>query len=256
MKKLFTLVTLLASMSLFFSCNQKQDTTIDQTPGLQTYTLTLSATKTPSTKELVLSGSTLNSVWGANDEVEVLYGEPKVNVGTLRPLSTGSATAVLSGTITASISPNDWVDLQFKGDFTAQDGSLEKVADWMKAWFQVESIDANKVIVPKASVGTADADGNVLFNNWTSIVRFNLKKKSDDSNLSASKMIIKTANHNLEGGSSNMLTVSVNGSASTLYVAVAHLDSNGDPQSDNYQIFVNTSDGVYSCSHTGKCLHN
>lgn len=248
MKKIaIILLTVCTAVSILSSCNKDVNIVSGNETNIQTYTLTLPASKAPSTKALVLEGGELKSVWGENDVVNVY--KSSTLIGTLSPQTTGEAYAVLSGTLTGDINIGDWIDLEFKGNFASQDGSLDNVADWMKAWFQVGSIDNNRVIVP--ADGECSKDGIVTFRNWTSIVRFNLKKKSDNSNLSASKMVIKTTNRGLEGSSSNMLTVIPGGSASSMYVAIANLYE-GTAASDDYEIFVNASDGIYSCKATGK----
>ena len=252
MKKLFTLVALLASMSLFFSCNQKQDTTIDQTPGLQTYTLTISAVKNVSTKKLVLNGSSLDAVWAAGEVVKV-YKEG-VEIGSISPVSPGSAESVLSGTVTvAGLAVNDWINLVLGGDFSGQDGSLENIHDFAKAWFQVGSIEGNAIIpkIPSANESTVDASGNVYFNNWTAIVRFNVKK--DGANLSVKDLTIRTKTGDPAGFTDKKLTISPSPATNQIYVALSNYD--GDtPVVDDYEILVTSASDnvVYSCLATTK----
>lgn len=250
MKKIvISLVAVMASALFFSSCNKEQNTPSDQTPELKTYTLTISATKSVSTKQLVLSGSTLNAVWGAGEVVKVYKGSSEI--GTLSPVSTGSASAVLSGTVTvAGLAADEWIDLVFGGDLSGQDGTLANIHDWAKAWFQVGSIDGNK-IVPKASEGCADGEGNISFNNWTSIVRFNVTK--DSSPLSVSEMVITAKTGEPDGGSGHKLTITPSPAASSVFVALSNYDGD-DPIADTYEILVTSaSDGkTYTCVASGK----
>lgn len=252
MKKiLFVIVAALVSLSIFSSCENKQNTTSDQSSELKTYTLTINAAKSLSTKQLVLdgSGNTLNAVWGAGEVVKVYKGSSEI--GTLSPLTTGSADAVLSGTVTvAGLAADDWIDLHFGGDLSGQDGSLENIHDWAKAWFQVDHIDGN-AIVPKVSVGTADASGSVLFNNWTAIVRFNVKKGGVD--LSVSNLTISADKGYPAGASGHKLTITPTTATNQIYVALSNYD--GDTAvPDNYEILVTSSvDGnTYTCSASNK----
>ncbi len=247
MKKYF-IITLTTLVSLFIvsSCTSKQDTTASITPEFKTYTLTVTAEKSISTKQLVLDGNTLNAVWGKNDVVDVYAKGSKV--GTISPLTTGSATAVLSGEVTFPVSTfnvsEDYVDLVLGGDLSGQDGSLTNIKDWAKAWFKVESI-TETAIVPK---------GDVVFNNWTSIVRFNVKKGG--SELNVSNMTINVKDGSPAGftvqSSYKYLTVTPTQSTNQLYVSLSNLDNNGDAIKDTYVILVTSAEDnkVYSCLAT------
>lgn len=250
MKKLIVIAAALISTFLFSSCNKEQsvvgDTTI--TPELKTYTLTIEASIDPSTKQLGLTGNTLNAVWATGEEVMVMAGEPKQQIGTLYPTSAGSENTVLSGTVDITgLSKDSWIDLEFGGVGSGQDGTLAHAHDWAKAWFQIGSINTEeKTIVPKADSGTADKDGKVQFNNWTAIVRFIVKKGVD--NLKVSKMVIKTTNGDPYGSDSKILTISPASATNELFVSLYNYD--GDtPVTDDYEIIVTDEDG---CSYSRK----
>lgn len=244
MKKIIlVLSSLLASAFVFSSCDQDKNMSSEQPVVEQkTYTLTIGASKSNLTKALQLDGNTLNAVWGAGEVVKV-YARSN-QVGTLSPLTTGSASAVLSGTVSlpGDFRTNDeYIDLVFGGDLSGQDGSLANIRDWAKAWFQVERIEGS-VIVPK---------GDVVFNNWTSIVRFNIKKGGSDLNVS--QMVIRTTTGEPAGSTDKKITVTPTPAASTLYVSLANY-SGDDPIADTFEILVtDASDGaIYSCIATGK----
>ena len=248
----YSFAALLFAAVAFSSCAKEQDTLDEQTPELKTYSLTIEASKGIDTKQLVLDGNTLNAVWGAGEVVKVYKGSDEI--GTLTPQTTGSAEAVLTGTVTvAGLNADDWIDLVYGGDLTGQDGSLATLSsshDYAKAWFQVGSISGNK-IVPKPSIECADAEGKISFVNWEAIVRFNVKKGG--SAFSVSKMeIIATTGSPINDGAKK-LTITPGSNTSELYVALHNYD--GDtPVSDNYEIVVtDPTDGrEYFCKATGK----
>ena len=145
MKYTYFFAAILACISVLASCNKEQLESPKENTDSNLYTLTISASKELVTKQLSLdgTGNTLNAVWAEGEVVKVLYGEPKVEVGTLSPLSYGSADAVLSGTVDVSgMEAGHYIDLVFGGDLSGQDGSLENLSkyhDWAKAWFTIKS---------------------------------------------------------------------------------------------------------------------
>lgn len=248
-KVLYSLSAILFAAAAFTSCSKENDAPVEQTSELKTYTLTIEAAKSVDTKQLVLEGSTLNAVWAAGEVVKVYKGSSEI--GTLSPTTTGSASTVLTGTVTvAGLAAEDWIDLVFGGDLSAQDGSLANVKDWAKAWFQVGSIEGT-AIVPKTSEGTADASGNVLFNNWTSIVRFNVKKGG--ANLNVSDLTLRTVSGDLAGSVDKKLTITPASATNSLFVSLSNY-SGDTPVVDDYEILVTSAeDGlVYSCTAANK----
>lgn len=240
-KSLISFFAIAATLFFFSSCGKEQTTPTEQhTSEPQTYTLTISATKAPSTKSYVLDGTTLNTVWDSNDEVVVLRGNSDEELGRLYPLTSGTSETVLSGSITGTVNVNDWLDLWYGEGLNNQNGTLESLSanhsDRAKAWFQVESIDGS-TIVPKEGVS---------FNNWQAIVKFTIKNGDDD--LSISKMVIKAANGNLEGGDGHELTITPSSPSSVLFVAI----DNSTLTTDNYEIRVQASDEWYSLPATNK----
>ena len=92
MKKILFIAAGLLALA---ACNKA-----DSQPEQATYELSVEATVAPATKGLSLSGKTINAVWASGDAVTVFNGTS--SIGTLTPQSTGSATTVLKGSITAS----------------------------------------------------------------------------------------------------------------------------------------------------------
>lgn len=248
-KVLYSLSAILFAAAAFTSCSKENDAPVEQTSELKTYTLTIEAAKSVDTKQLVLEGSTLNAVWAAGEVVKVYKGSSEI--GTLSPTTTGSASTVLTGTVTvAGLATEDWIDLVFGGDLSAQDGSLANVKDWAKAWFQVGSIEGT-AIVPKADSGCADASGNVSFNNWTAIVRFNVKKGG--ANLNVSDLTVRTASGDPAGSVEKKLTITPASATNSLFVSLSNY-SGDTPVEDDYEILVTSAeDGlVYTCTAEDK----
>ncbi len=248
-KVLYSLSAILFAAAAFTSCSKENDAPVEQTSELKTYTLTIEAAKSVDTKQLVLEGSTLNAVWAAGEVVKVYKGS--FEIGTLSPTTTGSASTVLTGTVTvAGLAAEDWIDLVFGGDLSAQDGSLANVKDWAKAWFQVGSIEGT-AIVPKASSGCADASGNISFNNWTAIVRFNVKKGG--ANLNVSDLTVRTASGDPAGSVEKKLTITPASATNSLFVSLSNY-SGDTPVEDDYEILVTSAeDGlVYTCTAEDK----
>lgn len=248
-KVLYSLSAILFAAAAFTSCSKENDAPVEQTSELKTYTLTIEAAKSVDTKQLVLEGSTLNAVWAAGEVVKVYKGYSEI--GTLSPTTTGSASTVLTGTVTvAGLAAEDWIDLVFGGDLSAQDGSLANVKDWAKAWFQVGSIEGT-AIVPKAGSGCADASGNISFNNWTAIVRFNVKKGG--ANLNVSDLTVRTASGDPAGSVEKKLTITPASATNSLFVSLSNY-SGDTPVEDDYEILVTSAeDGlVYTCTAEDK----
>ena len=146
MKKTSLIIAAAFTMAGLASCNRTA-----QDPEFTTYTLTVEASKDAlATRALELNGRTLNTVWGEDDEVVVFKGTNKI--GTLIPQSTGSASAVLKGSVTTSglssgtrltlLTPrNTW-------KYTSQDGTLDLLSsdyDYAKAEITVSSVNGSTV---------------------------------------------------------------------------------------------------------------
>ena len=164
MKKTTLIIAAAFTMAGLASCNRTA-----QDPEFTTYTLTVEASKDAlAIRALELNGRTLNMIWGEDDEVIVLKGTSKI--GTLVPQSTGSASAVLKGSVTTSglssgtrltlITPrNTW-------KYTSQDGTLDLLSsdyDYATADITVSSVNGSNVEASAAS-----------FENQQAIVMFTL----------------------------------------------------------------------------------
>ncbi|MBR6347103.1 MAG: hypothetical protein IKR69_06920 [Bacteroidales bacterium] len=195
MKKLY-FITLAAIVAMMVSCAKENNDSnssevVDNTPKV-VMSLSVNAQKAEdlSAKALGLSGSALNAFWGDNDEVKVYKKGNPALIGTLAPQTSGSATAVLAGGLTETVSVGDVLSLVFPREvrsYSGQIGTLADIAenfDYAIASVSVESVDGSKVSASDAS-----------FVNQQAIVKFTLKDKgNNDALISASKLTIFSGN--------------------------------------------------------------
>lgn len=236
-----------ASLLALAACNKT-----DNQPELATYELTVEATVAPATKGLSLSGSTLNAVWASSDKVIVYNGTSKI--GTLTPQSTGSATASLKGTITASgISTGTQLTLLTPREnwlYSGQKGELAKIAA-NNAYAQA------KVTVTSVS-GSNVSTGKAAFENQQAIVKFSLQD-AGGSPIVPDELEIEAA--------SNKLVRSFNASMAPLYgslsivpeddisdIWVALRNENGS--ADTYTLTATAGKKVYKATKSGVLFQN
>ena len=164
----------LAIISLCISsCSEKES--IENNISYQsTYTISVNASKSMGsmTRALSLDDKTLNTYWG-DGEVVYVYNTEGTNIGTLTPNTTGSASTVLTGTITTTgLSVNNQLTLSFPRttiNYSGQDGTLSSIAskyDYAQANVTIKSINGNNIT-------TSDAN----FENQQAIVKFTLMDK-------------------------------------------------------------------------------
>ena len=245
MKKTLIIAAALAVAGLA-SCNRTA-----QDPEFTTYTLTVDASKDAiATRALELNGKALNAVWGDEDQVLVLNGTTKI--GTLEPQSTGSASASLKGTITASglstgtklmlITPSE------KWKYTNQEGSLDLLStdyDYATAEVTVTSVSGSDVVASAAS-----------FENKQAIIKFTLQNASGAA-LKVDELEISAAGGKLvrefkvSGGAYTPvygnLSIVPSPASNVLYVAMRNENSG----SDTYTLTATVGSDVYTCTKSG-----
>ena len=212
MTNIRTLAALLIASATFAACSS-DDNIIDQQPaqpaGPQVYTMTVEATKgDDGTRALADGGNKLTSTWTAGDEVEVWTSNgTTTKYGTLTAQSDGASTT-LTGTLTTKPSDGETLTLKYLSpSYSSQDGtltgnetSIDKVCDYATATVTA-TVDGDNVT-------TTDA----TFENQQAVVKFTLKNKANDSELSATKLFV-TAN-------GTIYTVTPSSAASEIYVAI------------------------------------
>jgi hypothetical protein len=177
MKTLFKSIVYYAFLTIvglcISSCSEKEN--IENSINYQnTYTISVNASKSMGslTRALSLEGKTLNAYWGEGEVVNVFNAEG-ANIGTLTPETTGSASTVLTGTITTTgLSVNDQLTLSFPRttiNYSGQNGTLSSIAskyDYAQANVTIKSINGNNITTSNAS-----------FDNQQAIVKFTLMDK-------------------------------------------------------------------------------
>ena len=203
-KDIRTLAALLMAGAAFTACSDKDDIIGEQSVNPVTkYTMTVNATKgeDATTRGLSLSGKTLNVKWANTDEVSVFPASSWLTpLGTLTAAASDNGSTSLTGDLTSAPTAGDQLNLLFPRatwDYTGQTGvllsaanSIEKKYDYAQANVEVASVDGNKI--------TTTGDAN--FASQQAIVKFILKKKSDNSSLNASSLTVSAASKKLVTG--------------------------------------------------------
>ena len=183
----YILAVVLFAASAFTACSNN-DEQVDGLP-VNTYTITVNATKgddtssAPSNRALSFVGSQLNASWKQGEQVTVYNTTKDVALtGNLTAQSDGASTT-LSGTLTGSVDVNDELTLKFLSpNYASQDGTLDYIAancDYATATVTVSSINGNNITTSPAS-----------FINQQAIVKFSLKDKANNNDLSASQLVV------------------------------------------------------------------
>lgn len=161
------------------------------------YSLTVNASKTSVTKGLDPSATGLDATWKDGDKVAVYAAGTRI--GTLSPVTIGTADTQLQGTITETLSQGAQLDLLFVGQdtdndrtwtYTGQKGTLSDIAanyDFAKAQVTVTSVSGDNLTATDAN-----------FENQQAVVKFTLK--SGDSPLPVHSLRISTNSGKLVTG--------------------------------------------------------
>lgn len=207
-----TLVALLMVGATVTSCSSDDtiaDQPVQQPAGPQVYTMTVEATKGgDETRALNLDGNKLNATWTAGDEVEVWTEDgTTTKYGELTAESDGASTK-LTGTLTTKPSDGETLTLKYlspnyssqDGTLTGTDNSIDKVCDYATATVTA-TVDGDNVTTTAAA-----------FENQQAVVKFTLKNKANDSDLSATKLVVAVGSTEYE--------VNPESAASEIYVAI------------------------------------
>lgn len=233
----YLLAVVLFAASAFTACsnNDEQASVLP----VNTYTITVNATKgddassAPSNRALSIPGSQLIASWTKDDVVAVYKSE--TYLGNLKALSSGVSTT-LTGTLTTSgIAVNDVLTLKFLSpNYTSQEGTLDYIAancDYATASVTVSSIDGGNITTTAAN-----------FTNQQAIVKFTLKDKANDNDLSATQLVV-TVN-----GTS--YTVTPTSATNVFYVAIPGFSS------QYVALAATVGNDTYTCAKTGVTFEN
>ena len=219
MKKYIYNICLLAVLfvaTTLVSCTN-EDTAADNPPIVNTYTITVNATKgedATTNRALALDGKMLNASWATTEDVYVKKGDAWAT-GTLKPQTAGTHTK-LTGTLSGiTINKDDNITLQFPSntiDYTGQKGTLVDIAqryDFATAPVTVTDVNG-------ANITTTDA----TFENKQAIVKFTLKNRKNASLLANSLTLSATG---LKTGETNTgdITITPVSATDEIYAAIS-----------------------------------
>lgn len=226
MKKIMTylfLVMMTVTGTLTTACSSSDDE--PATPVQKANTLTVEAGMSDNITralEEAEGGTTLAATWAEGDEVKVYEGETLL--GTLRPQTTGNATTKLTGVLDAAPSASGvTLTLKYKEpDYSGQNGTLANISSNYNYCVATTTVTQS---------GSQYSGSAANFVSQQAIVKFTLKKKSDESVIKATTMNIKY------GETALNMTLTPN-NYGIYYIAT--------PACDNKTFQVSVSDGTKS----------
>lgn len=226
MNKIMTylyLVILTATGTIMTACSDDNDVTTPEEK--KTFTLTVEATNGSSdlTRALAEESNALTATWTVGDEVNVYEGEQKL--GTLTAQST-AATTRLSGTITAPSASGATLTLKYQEtDYSGQDGTLATIGAHHNYCTATTTV---------TKIGDNYSGTTTTFASQQAIVKFTLKKKSDNSVIKATTMDIRYTGNSSTILSLTSLTANDNG---IYYIAIP-------PTNNNRNLTLTVNDGT------------
>lgn len=226
MKKIMTylfLAMMTVTGTLTTACSSSDDE--PATPVQKANTLTVEAGMSDNITralEEAEGGTTLAATWAEGDEVKVYEGETLL--GTLRPQTTGNATTKLTGVLDAAPSASGvTLTLKYKEpDYSGQNGTLANISSNYNYCVATTTVTQS---------GSQYSGSAANFVSQQAIVKFTLKKKSDESVIKATTMNIKY------GETALNMTLTPN-DYGIYYIAT--------PACDNKTFQVSVSDGTKS----------
>lgn len=203
------LVCLLAVCLGWTACSS--DLALESDLQGQDYVLTVDASKGgAATRGLTNS---LQAVWSTNDRVTVLNASGDA-IGTMTPLTTGSAKTKLKASLTSAVQLNDALTLVFPRqtrDYTGQVGSLDDIAckyDYATASVKVRYVEDGIVSAT-----------NATFENQQAIVKFSLF--SGSSPIQATSLTISAVGLKQNATTTGDLTITPAAATSEFYAALS-----------------------------------
>lgn len=205
------LVMMTVTGTLTTACSSSDDE--PAAPLQKANTLTVEAGMSDNiTRALADAGTTLTATWTEGDEVKVYEGGTLL--GTLTPQTTGRATTKLVGELTQAPSASG-VELTLKykeTNYSGQDGTLAKIGS---------TYNYCKATTTVTQSGNQYSGSTANFASQQAIVKFTLKKKSDESVIKATTMNIRYTGYSSTILSLTNLTASNSGE---YYIALPPTD--------------------------------
>ena len=224
MNKIMTylyLVILTATGITMAACSDDNDVTTSE--GKKTFTLTVEATNGSCdlTRALTEESDALKATWTTGDIVNVYDGDTKL--GTLTAQSTAVKTR-LSGQITAPSNPTLTLKYQ-ETNYSNQDGTLATIGTSHNYCLATTTV---------TKIGDNYSGSAATFASQQAIVKFTLKKKSDNSAIKATTMDIRYTGNSSTILSLTSLTANNNG---IYYIAIP-------PTNNNRNLTITVNDGT------------
>ena len=205
------LVMITMTGTLTTACSSSDDE--PATPVQKANTLTVEAGMSDNiTRALADAGTTLTATWAEGEVVEVYEGS--THLGTLRPQTTGNATTKLTGVLDAAPSASGvTLTLKYKEtDYSGQKGTLADISSNYNYCVATTTVTQS---------GSQYSGSAANFVSQQAIVKFTLKKKSDESVIKATTMNIRYTGYSSTILSLTNLTASNSGE---YYIALPPTD--------------------------------
>ena len=219
------LVMMTVTGTLTTACSSSDDE--PATPVQKAYTLTVVAGMSDNiTRALADAGTTLTATWAEGEVVEVYEGSK--HLGTLRPQTYGNATTKLTGVLDAAPSASGvTLTLRYKyvSDYSGQNGTLANISSNYNYCVATTTVTQS---------GSQYSGSAANFVSQQAIVKFTLKKKSDNSVIKATTMNIRYTGYSSTILSLTNLTVSNSGE---YYIALP-------PTNNDRTLTITVNDGT------------
>ncbi|MBR5906525.1 MAG: hypothetical protein IKZ51_08770 [Bacteroidales bacterium] len=244
MKKFYAIIMMAAALAACVQIEQpeivEEPEVIEEPETVQTYTLTVEATKggDEASKALSLGGvnnKTLYATWAEGERVTVHNVTKGTDLeGYLAAQSSGESTT-LKGDLTGTVEPNDKLVLKFLSpDYANQNGTLEYIAA------NCDYAESDEITVTAVS-GNRITASDATFTNQQAIVKFTLKQKVDGSDVelpATTELIVNDA--------ANDYTVTPASATNVLFVAL--------PATSTVNLSTTIGGITYSYNKTGANL--
>lgn len=182
--------------------------------------------------------SSIEAIWSEGDRVTVLSADG-LQVGTMVPLTTGSATTKLKAELHTPVSIGDNLTLMLprtKRDYTGQKGTLADIA----AKYDYATDVVTVVYADETFVSATDAN----FANQQAIVKFNLRETDGVTPVKASKLTVSATGLKTDDSHTGDITIIPETATSEIYAALSGISG------QEVTLSATTDAYTYTCTTT------
>ena len=182
--------------------------------------------------------SSIEAIWSEGDRVTVLSADGS-QVGTMVPLTTGSATTKLKAELHTPVSIGDNLTLMLprtKRDYTGQKGTLADIA----AKYDYATDVVTVVYADETFVSATDAK----FDNQQAIVKFNLRETDGVTPVKASKLTVSATGLKTDDSHTGDITIIPETATSEIYAALSGISG------QEVTLSATTDAYTYTCTTT------